>query len=180
MAEANLGLITACINKDTRAQTKLYELYKPKIRAYVIYYYNDGLNEVDDVISMTFKRVFEWIHTFEHKGSFGGWIMRIAKHCIADHVKANKRHKINRYMEDISGYCGAADAFINVDFGVYEKMMLETLTKREYAVFKLYVDGYKHREIGKTLNINSETSKWMVSNARKKLKEKISQINLVV
>ena len=40
------------------------------------------------------------------------------------------------------------------------------------AVFSLYVvDGYKHREIGEMLNININTSKWHLAEARKLLQQ---------
>ncbi len=38
-------------------------------------------------------------------------------------------------------------------------------------VFNMYaIDGFKHREIGDKLGISEGTSKWHVSNARRKLK----------
>jgi RNA polymerase sigma-70 factor (ECF subfamily) len=49
--------------------------------------------------------------------------------------------------------------------------MLERLPDVTQRVFNMYaLDGFKHREIADYLGISEGTSKWHVSDARKKLK----------
>ena len=44
-------------------------------------------------------------------------------------------------------------------------------------VFNLFaVDGFRHKEIGKMLDISDGTSKWHLSFARKKLREMLEQL----
>lgn len=51
------------------------------------------------------------------------------------------------------------------------KEMINTLPTQTKMVFNLYaIEGYKHKEISKMLHISEGTSKWHLSDARKKLK----------
>ena len=50
--------------------------------------------------------------------------------------------------------------------------MVDTLPERHHKVFYMYaIEGYKHQEIGDALEISVNTSKWYLSEARKKLQQ---------
>jgi RNA polymerase sigma-70 factor (ECF subfamily) len=52
--------------------------------------------------------------------------------------------------------------------------MILKLPKATKLVFNLFaIDGYSHKEIAEQLEISTNTSKWHVKEARKKLKEQI-------
>ena len=54
--------------------------------------------------------------------------------------------------------------------------IIDRLDEKFKTFFLLYVvDGYSHRQIGEMLNININTSKWILSEARKKLKPLIQK-----
>ena len=62
------------------------------------------------------------------------------------------------------------------DRAVIEDLLkeIQLLPANSRAVFSMYViDGYKHREIAEILEININTSKWHVAEAKKLLKKKI-------
>ena len=49
---------------------------------------------------------------------------------------------------------------------------MNKLPGNTYKVFSLYaIEGYTHKEIGELLSISSGTSKWHLSEARRKLKD---------
>jgi len=62
--------------------------------------------------------------------------------------------------------------------GVEELMeLIQKLPPATHAVFVLYaVEGYNHREIAAQLQISEGTSKWHLSEARKKLQQAITLI----
>ncbi len=48
--------------------------------------------------------------------------------------------------------------------------LIEKLPETSGKVFRLYaIEGFNHREIGEKLTMSENTSKWHLSNARKKL-----------
>lgn len=54
--------------------------------------------------------------------------------------------------------------------------LVHTLPDKTQEVFRLYaIEGYTHVEIGKRIGISDGTSKWHLSEARKKLKLLIKQ-----
>jgi DNA-binding NarL/FixJ family response regulator len=54
--------------------------------------------------------------------------------------------------------------------------LVRELPPATQAVFNLYVmEGYNHAEIGKLAGISEGTSKWHLSEARKKLQKKINE-----
>ncbi|MEO7047184.1 MAG: sigma factor-like helix-turn-helix DNA-binding protein [Ferruginibacter sp.] len=56
--------------------------------------------------------------------------------------------------------------------------MVQKLPPATQAVFNLYVmEGYNHIEIGKLLGISDGTSKWHLSEARKKMQKMIKEQN---
>jgi RNA polymerase sigma-70 factor (ECF subfamily) len=54
--------------------------------------------------------------------------------------------------------------------------LIRQLPPSAKAVFNLYImEGYSHKEIGSLLSISEGTSKWHLSEARKKLQQMIQQ-----
>jgi RNA polymerase sigma-70 factor (ECF subfamily) len=58
--------------------------------------------------------------------------------------------------------------------------LLSTIPPISAHVFTLYViDGYNHKEIGDLLEITEGTSKWHLSTARKQLRDRLGEIELL-
>ena len=86
------------------------------------------------------------------------------------------------YIEDVS-YSSA-----NSSSSIHEKsaeldseyliQMIKELPTVTAKVFNLYaIDGFKHREIAEILEMSENTSKWHLSEARKKLQAKLEVFN---
>lgn len=59
--------------------------------------------------------------------------------------------------------------------GCEDLKFIQNLPDKERIVFSMFeIDGFSHREIGNELNINENYSKWLLYNAKKILKEKLS------
>ena len=55
--------------------------------------------------------------------------------------------------------------------------VLQKLQEKERIVFSMYeLDGYTHKEIQELTGINSNTSKWLLSKAKKSLKELVMNL----
>lgn len=127
----------------------------------------------DDEVAITicndgFLKVFKKIDSFAFKGSLEGWIRRIVYHTLSDYFRKNAKYLQFMVFED-------HDTETNPEVipGLYlEDLMrlIEQLPETSEKVFRLYaIEGYNHREIGERLEMSENTSKWHLSNARKKL-----------
>src|SRR5690606_32536179 len=143
----------------------------------VVRRYIDHVEQAEEVINNGFLRAFQRISQFNYKGSFEGWLRKIVFHAVSDYVKKNMKYNKNVLLID-------KDEYIHKDLGnklYYDELMalVQDLPPATRAVFNMYViDGFSHKEIGKTLEISEETSKWHLSEGRKQLKEKILKLNL--
>jgi len=132
-------------------------------------------NEYDatEVLNNAFLKVFRNIDKYEPaQAGLYTWIRIIVIHSCIDFIKQKAKIK-NHELED------ANEVQINAD--VIEKMdalqllhLVRKLPPATQAVFNLYVmEGYNHKEIAMLMNISEGTSKWHLSEARKKLQQMI-------
>ncbi|KAA3630719.1 MAG: sigma-70 family RNA polymerase sigma factor [Bacteroidetes bacterium] len=170
-------LIKGCIDNDRRCQEILYKKYFPAMMRMCMRYTKDPEVALE-IINNGFLRVFQKMHTYAFKGSFEGWIRRLVFHSLADHFK--RTSKSIRFL-DINDKDGpTSESVLNKLY--YEDIvaLIEHLKGTAKEVFWLFaVEGFSHAEIGDKLDISPGTSKWYLSEARKKLKSLVaSQLNI--
>ncbi|GJM33240.1 MAG: DNA-directed RNA polymerase sigma-70 factor [Saprospiraceae bacterium] len=161
-------LVKGCVNNDRYCQEIFYRKYFPAMLRMVLRYTQD--REVAMEIANTgFLRVFQKLDTFSFKGSLEGWVRRLVFHALSDHFR---RKKEPVYFLDIEERDAPTNS--NALSKLYFEDILSLVDKLPAAskeVFWLYaVEGYTHVEIAEKVNISVGTSKWHLSNARKKLK----------
>lgn len=164
-------LIEKCINQDAEAQSQLYKQYASKLFSLCLKY-SKNYAEAEDNLHDAFITVYSKITQYKNKGSFEGWLKRIAINTA-----------LQRYRQDVGVYDIVNEGQIedvsvdlsHSDLGIdYLLKIIQELPDRYRLVFNLYVlDGYSHVEISELLNISSGTSKSNLSRARLILKEKI-------
>ena len=69
-------LIKRAISGNQQAQKVIYEQFAPKMLSVCRQYIKD-LQYAEDVMVHGFVKVFKGLGSFEHRGSFEGWIRRI-------------------------------------------------------------------------------------------------------
>jgi RNA polymerase sigma-70 factor (ECF subfamily) len=159
-------LIKGCIAGDRAFQTKLYDLFAPKMLG-VCLRYSKNREEAEDILQEGFLKVFTYINKFRGDGSFEGWIRKIMVNA------ALSRHRNKSAMHPVIGlegynYHGADQTDIASNMDAKELLsLIQSLTPGYRMVFNLYVfEGYKHREIAQALGISEGTSKSNLSDAR--------------
>jgi RNA polymerase sigma factor (sigma-70 family) len=165
-------MIAGCVANDRRAQEYLYKLYFQPIWSMCMKYMK---NEADtmDILNDGFLKVFLKINKYESKGNLEGWIRRVVYNTLVDHVRKNQRYTRFMVFEEYDApFKDQANSNLFEEDLMKEVDRLPKVTK---DVFKLYaIEGYSHHEIGEMLNMSEGTSRWYLSEARKKLKEKIN------
>ena len=168
------SLIQSCINGDRHSQSQLYELYTPKMFAFCMRY-SKNREEAEEILQEGFVQVFKSLKTFQHRGSFEGWIRKIMVYCSVKHYRnKSKLHAIVSIEsvygseicnEDILGRLGQKELL----------KMVQTLPPMYRLVFNLYVfEGMKHREIAEQLGISEGTSKSNLFDAKMILQKAVN------
>ena len=169
------ALIKKAIKQNREAQHVLFEMHAPKMLSVCRYYVKD-IHHAEDVMLNGFFKVFSNLKNFKNEGSFEGWIRRIMVRESISFLR--KQKKIEFPVEDILIH---DDSTNNIDTNIEVAQiqeLIDALPEGYKIVFIMYaIEGYKHNEIAKILNISEGTSKSQLFKARKMLQEKIKKIN---
>lgn len=170
-------LIKGCIRNDRKCQELLYKRYFDKMmhlcRKYSL---EDDISGA--IINDAFLSVFKNIEKFEFKGSFEGWVRKITFNTLADYFrKENKQIKFLTIEEHVSYSEIKGDSIFDYEDLMAKVNRLQGTFKDVFIKFS--IEGYNHKEIGEELHISEGTSKWYLSEARKKLQDMISPNNKI-
>lgn len=166
-------LIEKCKKEDPQAQGKLYSLFSSKLYA-VCLKYSPNAVEAQDNLQDAFITIFQKIGQYQHKGSFEGWIKRIAVNTVLQKYRKERVFEIvnEEAIEDAEVEIDETD--ITLD---YLLKLIQELPNRYRMVFNLYVlDGYSHQETADMLEISVGTSKSNLARAKMILKSKIEAL----
>lgn len=169
-------LIEGCIRNERSAQEKVYKLFYPRMMALVKRYIDQDM-QAEEVLNNGFLRAFQKVEQYTFQGSFEGWLRKIVFHAVSDYVKQNIKYNEKVVLVE-------KDQLIHKDHAdrlYYNELLqlVQTLPGATRTVFNMYVmEGFSHKEIGKTLGISEGTSKWHLSEGRRILKDKIEKLNL--
>lgn len=168
-------LIDGCLRQNRQAQQELYQRYAGKMYSLCCRYVKDRM-EAEDVLVMSFTKIFDRIGQYKGDGSFEGWIRRVV---VNESLTYLRKHK-NMYLEtDIE------DAAYEPDYQRLENeleagdllKLIESLPVGYRTVFNMYaIDGYNHQEIADQLGISENTSKSQLSRARALLQKKLNEL----
>lgn len=159
--------IAGCLRQDRSSQNHVYQRYGDKVLGVCKRYMKDK-ERAEEMVMNAFLAVFKNISQYKRDGSFEGWILKIAVNCCLMELrkKTNFNMEVTTDAVQIPVYderltqCGDIDA------------MLRTLPEGARIIFNLYaIEGYKHTEIAKQLNISEGTSKSQLHYAKEKLKQ---------
>lgn len=165
-------IIQGCISNDRKAQEILYRYFFPKMLAMCRRFTTDE-DRLVSIINDGMLRVFLNIDQYKGSGSFEGWVRKIVFRSLSNHFRKDKKYLKIIYLEE-KDKSSQADALGDL---YYEDLMkvVDSLPDMMKKVFERYVIlGMTHKEIGVELNISEGTSKWHLSKAREKLRERIT------
>lgn len=161
-------LVAGCIRNERYYQEHFYRRFAPVMMRMCMRYAHD--EEVAlDILNRGMLKVFQKLNTFRFQGSLEGWVRRLVFHTLADYFRKENRKVHFLALEDRDD-SAPADALQELYVEDIYKLV-EQLPPASKEVFWLYaIEGYTHPEIAKRLSISEGTSKWHLSNARKRMK----------
>lgn len=164
-----LALIKSCKRGRRASQKELYQQFYSYGMSICLRYAKNR-EEAQEVLNDGFVKVFKNLDKYNYDLSFKGWLRKILVNVSIDYYR--KHHKQRPTLEIINNvhFDTTPDALHNLS--VQEIMRMVQLLPPAYRmVFNLYVvEGYKHHEIAKELNISVGASKSNLAKARMKLR----------
>ncbi len=170
-------IIKGCKEGNRRCQDALVQKFAPGLLSLCLRYSSDR-ESARDALQDCFINAFRFIHSFEGKGSFEGWLKRIAVTAAITHQKKYKKIYFEEITEEANwSYADVPDIYSKL--GKDEILaLLKKLPESLYLVFNLYViEGYQHSEIAEMLGITESTSRAALCKARNRLTDILKNQN---
>ncbi|RYY68451.1 MAG: RNA polymerase sigma factor [Chitinophagaceae bacterium] len=175
-------IIQGCINADRFSQKEFYQYFYGYAAAICMRYCSNN-DDVTQIVNDGFLKVYKSLSQFNPRhpdveASLKGWMKRIMINTAIDHLRKNNQRFLVAEISD-THFNVMEESASSIDQMSFKEILgiIQQLSPVYRTVFNLYVmDGYKHEEIAKQLNISVGASKSNLSKARmniqKMLKEK--------
>lgn len=143
----------------------LYERYAPLV-ARVAYRVTGSMDDAEDVLQDVFVGLPEALRKFEGRGSFDGWIHRVATRTALMRLR---RERQSAAMPEL------LDSRSPTSAGIAARLTLEAALLRLPDALRLVfvlreMEGYSHAEIGSMLGIRAGTSEVRLHRAVRQLR----------
>jgi RNA polymerase sigma-70 factor (ECF subfamily) len=177
------SIVEGCIAGKRSAQSALYRNYAAVMLA-ICLRYAQNRDEAEDILQEAFLKIFQSIRSYRHEGSFEGWMKRIMINHALNFYRRNRKIP---FMEDI-GSINETEIMESDDYQAMhapvsaEKLtaLIQMLPPGYRMVFNMYVfEEYSHKEISQELRISENTSKTQLLKARRMLRKKLVELNLL-
>ena len=135
-----------------------------------------------EIVNDGFLKIFKKLSSFEARyedmeGSLKGWIKRIMLNTAIDHFRKNNKYLMKVDMgEKVLNIPDETED--SVDKMSYDEIykVIQQLSPMYRTVFNLYIiDGFKHEEIARQLNISVGTSKSNLAKAKINIQKMLQQ-----
>jgi len=172
-------LIYACQKDDREAQKVLMDTFAPYLFAICKRYMRDE-HEAKDVLQEAFIAIYGNIKNYKSEaGAFKSWIRKITVNSALQ--KLRKTYRKREVMPEVIEDSRTMIPDVYEKFNVEDLMLIINKLPDMYKqVFNLYViEGYKHKEIGKLLNIKDSSSRAVLARAKKQIREHLVKFEKV-
>jgi RNA polymerase sigma-70 factor (ECF subfamily) len=164
------AILIGCKKLHRESQKQLYEEFYAYALS-ICLRYADNRDEASEILNDGFMKIFNNVKLFDLSKAFKPWLRKIMVNTAINHFH-QKQRKIQ--AEEIHSAKNESEAE-NIISGIsYHEIiaMLQKLPPAYRTVFNLHVlEGYKHEEIAKMLDITVGTSKSNLFKAKESLKK---------
>lgn len=168
--------IAACIKNDRKEQKKLYEYCFHLFIGLCMRYY---VNKEDAISAFQsgMLRVMQNIDQYKPQTNFNAWAKQVIIRSVLNDLKSKKSYREALISDNNEHAITYASSNLDHDLDAESLLeLMEQLPERERLVLNLYaIDGYSHKEISNLLGFATGTSRWLLSQARNKMKELLAK-----
>jgi RNA polymerase sigma factor (sigma-70 family) len=163
-------ILIGCKKLHRESQKQLYEEYYAYALS-ICLRYADNRDEASEILNDGFMKIFNNVKVFDLSKAFKPWLRKIMVNTAINHFH-HKQRKIQADEIQVAKHESDTESIIS---GIsYQEIiaMLQKLPPAYRTVFNLHVlEGYKHEEIARMLNISVGTSKSNLFKAKESLKK---------
>ncbi len=129
-----------------------------------------------EIVNDAYLKVFQQLGRYDPaKGALYTWMRKILINTALDALRKQKMIRYHEMLTATEEEPGIENEAVSKMNGDELLALIRQLPITSCLVFNLYgIDGFSHREISGMLGISEGTSRWHLSDARRKLKEIIN------
>jgi len=162
--------------QDRASQQQLYDYCYSTLSTAVALYTKDN-TEKDWIFNIGMLKVYNSLDKYQPQTNFLGWARTILTRTAIDVYRKQKKHYDHLaplQVEDAKTQLTDINASLNKLETEDIIKLIQKLPNDERVIFTLFeIEGYSHSEIEKETGVKKNTSKWLLSKAKKSLKEMI-------
>ena len=156
--------------QDTAAFGELVRRHQSQVRNFLRKLAGD-ISAADDLSQDCFMHAWEKMHTYSGRGSFIGWLLKVAYTTFLQSKRKSKRYaeimeQVGHRMEvNAETYTVQSDEATDLD------KLLAVLDEEERAIMIMsYAFGLSHREIGEAMSMPVGTVKSVIFRGKQKIR----------
>ena len=174
MKSEEAQLIEACLKRDERAYSKLYERYAPKMFAVCLRYTRSN-SAAEDVMHDGFIKVFETLHKLRDVESLESWMKKIMVYTA---INSQRNELPLASMEGVSAnvqsdYATSDDIYAGIDAKIVIEAMQKLPASFRTVLNLCEVEGYGFEEVAQQMGVKESTVRSALTRAKQMLAEKI-------
>ena len=178
--QADVALIAACQQGDSRAFRKVFDLYRDRIHA-LCRYMSGNAEDAEDLTQEVFVSAFRNIGTYRADAAFGTWLYRIAANrCTAE---LRKRTPMFRPLEAVNESDRATtapnpeDLLVRKELADRVETALAALPESQRLLFVLgTLDGMRYGEIAGIVGCSEDAVKQRIHHPNRVSRDQIRTI----
>ena len=166
-------VVESVLGGDQRAFASLVTGYQRMV-ASVAWRYGVGNEEIEDLVSEVFMKVYRNLHRYRPEHPFSTWLYRLAANHVLDHGRRRRkesgRSEMPTHLEDPTP--GPGQSFESKERGKLVRTAMESVPPRyREALFLIYVEGMKVEEAARTLGLPQGTIKSRLMRGREAMRK---------
>lgn len=177
-------IVKGCIEAKRESQKEFYKLFYGFAMGICTRYCNSN-DDAMEVVNDGFVKIFRELHHFaprydNYEASLKGWMRSILVNTAIDHFRKNNKEYFKTEITETTVEITETEQSA-LDKMSYKEInaMIQRLSPVYRTVFNLFViEGYKHEEIAKALNISTGTSKSNLAKARANIRKMLQEFSI--
>lgn len=171
-------IIQGCRDGNPRAQKALVDTYSRYLFGVCRRYIKEEVVS-KDCLQESLLHILTHLDSYEEQGKFKAWMSRITVLKCLQCLRKEKKHR-SYQIENVTE--PKLDEDISYKLEVEDIMkFMDTLPEQYRIALNMYlIEGYKHKEIAKYLEIGESSSRALVSRGRKMINDRFKEERLHV
>lgn len=161
----------AVASQDTAAFGELIQRHQSQVRNFLRKLTGGALDEADDLSQEAFLHAWDKLQTYSGKGSFIGWLLKVAYTTFLQSKRKSKRYA--EVLDEAGHVADMESRSYTEDTEEVSDLdkLLAVLTEEERAIMVMsYACGLSHREIGDATGMPVGTVKSVIFRGKEKIR----------